>query len=349
MTNSEFKMNRRSFTRAGGALVLGGLAVPALAACSDENGSAPSGSGGTGTNTMTLKLGYNTTSDYPHGQIMERFAKNVAGQSGGEIKIQTFPDATLGDETQMLEGIQLGTLDMAKAITSVLASVVPEFGAFDLPYLFRDKDHMMTVLNGDIGSGMLDRLEAEGLKGLYWMDQGTRNFYTVDDPINVVDDLRGLKIRAIEAPVMIDTINALGASATPLPFSELYVALQTDVVDGAENSPDAIVSAKQHELIRHYAATEHFRTPVLVYMSGETWNGLAKDQQAVITESAVEATDWGADLYEQEALSGLEVMKQAGVQLTEPDLEPFRQATEIVYDKHADSIGADLIDAIRAS
>jgi tripartite ATP-independent transporter DctP family solute receptor len=344
MTNSEFNMSRRAFTRAGGALLLVGLAAPALAACAGGNGS---GSGGS--NTATLKLGYNSTSDYPHGQIMERFAKNVAKQSGGEMKIQTFPDATLGDETQMLEGIQLGSLDMAKASTSVLASVVPAFGAFDLPYLFRDKDHLMGVLNGDIGADLLDRLEAKGLKGLYWMEQGTRNFYTVDHPINGVDDLRGLKIRTIEAPVMIDTINALGASATPLPFSELYVAMQTHVVDGAENSPDALVSAKHHELIRHYAATEHFRTPVLVYMSGERWNGLAKDQQAVITDAAAEATEWGADLYEQEAATALEAMKQAGVQITEPDLEPFRQATETVYDKHADSIGADLIDAIRAS
>jgi len=341
MTNSDFKITRRLFTRAGGALILGGLAAPALAACSGGNGD--------GSSATTLKLGYNTTPDYPHGQIMERFAKNVADQSGGQIKIQTFPDATLGDETQMLEGIQLGTLHMAKAITSVLASVVPAFGAFDLPYLFRDKDHMMTVLNGDIGSDLLDRLEAKGLKGLYWMDQGTRNFYTVNHPINGVDDLRGLKIRAIEAPVMIDTINALGASATPLPFSELYVALQTHVVDGAENSSDAIVSAKHHELIRHYAATEHFRTPVLVYMSGEAWSGLAKDQQTVITDSAEEATGWGADLYEQEAATALKAMKQAGVQVSEPDLEPFRQATETVYDKHADSIGADLIDAIRAA
>jgi tripartite ATP-independent transporter DctP family solute receptor len=338
MNNFDISMSRRAFTRAGGALVLAGLAAPTLAACSESGDSAGN-----------LKLGYNTTSTYPHGQIMERFAKNVATQSGDEMKIQTFPDATLGDETQMLEGIRLGTLDMAKAITSVLASVVPAFGAFDLPYLFRDKDHMMTVLNGDIGSDLLDRLEAEGLKGLYWMDQGSRNFYTVDQPINGVDDLRGLKIRAIEAPVMIDTINALGASATPLPFSELYVALQTHVVDGAENSPDAIVSAKQHEVIHHYAATEHFRTPVLVYMSGERWNGLAKDQQTVITDAAAEATEWGADLYEQEAATALEAMKQAGVKVSEPDLDPFRRATENVYDKHADSIGTDLIDAIRAA
>jgi TRAP-type C4-dicarboxylate transport system substrate-binding protein len=127
------------------------------------------------------------------------------------------------------------------------------------------------------------------------------------------------------------------------------VALQTHVVDGAENSPDAIVSAKQHEVVGHYAATEHFRTPVLVYMSGERWNGLSADQQAIITEAATEATDWGADLYEEEAATALETMKQAGVEVSEPDLEPFRQATESVYDKHADSIGADLIDAIRAA
>lgn len=344
MSNVPFTLSRRAFTRAGGALVLGGLAAPTLAACAGD-----SGTGSGGSKSVTMKLGYNSTSDYPHGQIMERFAKNVLEQSGDEIRIQTFPDATLGDETQMLEGIKLGTLDMSKAITSVLAGVVPAFGAFDLPYLFRDKDHMMSVLNGDIGSNMLDQLEAEGLKGLYWMEQGTRNFYTVDRPINGVDDLRGLKIRAIEAPVMIDTINALGASATPLPFSELYVALQSHIVDGAENSPDALVSAKHHEIAKHYAATEHFRTPVLVYMSGDRWNGLAKDQQAVITDSATEATEWGADLYEQEAETALKVMAEAGVEVTEPDLEPFRQATENVYDKHADSIGADLIDAIRAA
>lgn len=340
MTNTGINLTRRSFTRTGGALLLGGLAAPALASCGN-GGSA--GSGG----STTLKLGYNTTKTYPHGQIMERFAKNVSDESGGETKIQTYPDATLGDETQMLEGMQLGTVDMAKAITSVLASVVPAFGAFDLPYLFRDKDHMFSVLNGDIGADLFSQMEGKGLKGLYWMDQGTRNFYTLDRAINTVEDLDGLKIRAIEAPVMIDTLKALGCSPTPMPFSELYVALQTHVVDGAENSPDALVSAKQHELIKHYAETEHFRTPVLVYMSKKKWDGLSTDQQTVITDAATEATEWGADLYEEEAATALETMREAGIEITTPDIETFRQATESVYDKHADAIGADLIDAIR--
>jgi tripartite ATP-independent transporter DctP family solute receptor len=341
MTNTGINLSRRSFTRAGGALLLGGLAAPALASCG--NG----GSGSAGSGATTLKLGYNTTKTYPHGQIMERFAKNVSDTTGGETKIQTYPDATLGDETQMLEGMQLGTVDMAKAITSVLASLIPAFGAFDLPYLFRDKDHMFTVLNGDIGADLFDQMEAKGLKGLYWMDQGTRNFYTLDRAINSMQDLDGLKIRAIEAPVMLDTLKAFGASPTPMPFSELYVALQTHVVDGAENSPDALVSAKHHELVKYYAETEHFRTPVLVYMSKNKWDGLSQDQQTAITDAATEATDWGADLYEKEAATAVETMREAGIEITTPGLEPFREATQAVYDKHADTIGADLIDAIR--
>lgn len=343
MTNTRINLSRRSFTRAGGALLLGGLAAPALASCG--NG----GSGSAGSGSTTLKLGYNSTKDYPHGQIMERFAKNVSDETGGKTKIQTYPDATLGDETQMLEGMKLGTVDMSKAITSVLASVVPAFGAFDLPYLFRDKDHQFSVLNGDIGADLLEQMEAKGFKGLYWMDQGTRNFYTLDRAINSMEDLRGLKIRAIEAPIMIDTLKAFGASPTPLPFSELYVAMQTHVVDGAENSADALVSAKHHELAKYYARTEHFRTPVLVYMSKKKWDGLSKDQQTAITDAATEATEWGADLYEKEVASAEETMRQAGMEFTKPDLDPFHEAAESVYDKHADTIGADLIDAIRSA
>jgi tripartite ATP-independent transporter DctP family solute receptor len=326
----------------GGGLLLGGLAAPALAACGESE------TGG-GEGNISLTVGYNTAAEYPHGAIIEHFVELLTEQTNGELDSQTFPNATLGDETKMLEGIRLGTLDLAKAITSVLASVVPQLGALDLPYLFRDKAHMFAVLNGPIGADLLAQMESAGLKGLLWLDQGTRNFYTVDTPIRELADLQGLKIRAIEAPVMVDTINALGALATPMPFSELYVALQTHVVDGAENSPDAIASAKHYEVCRHYAESAHFRTPCLLYMSMERWDGLSADLQDAITTAATQAGEWGADLYEEEAVAGIATMTEAGMEITSPDLEEFRLAVQPVYDQHVEAIGADLVESIRAA
>ena len=218
--------------------------APAVAQAQDKWDSAPWIEG----KPITFKAGYNTVKQYPHGRAIERFVNRVAERSGENLQIQTFPSEQAGNERQMLDAVILGNLDICKTSTGIISAVVPEFGVFDLPYVFRDLKHMMAVINSKVGQDLAAKLEARNVKILFWMEQGTRSFYTTSKQIKTPNDLKGLKIRTIASPVMVDTINALGATATPMGFGDLYLGLKSGVVDGAENAPDAIWYAKQYEV-----------------------------------------------------------------------------------------------------
>ncbi len=302
------------------------------------------------TPTFTLKAGHNTAETYPHAKVIVHFAEQVGKLTNGKVKVDVFHNGTLGDEAKMFDGLRLGTVDMAKTITSIPANTIPEFGVFDLPYLFKNKDQQFKLLTGTLGDNLFKKLETVGVKGLFWMDQGSRDFYTAKKPIRALADLKGLKIRAIQSPIMIDTINALGASATPMSFNELYTALQQGTVDGAENSPDAVWAAKQYEVAKYFSLTEHFRTPVLFMMSMQTWNKMPKDVQDAITAASKESFQWGYGLYEAEANQNLQDLKSKGMEVIKiDDLEPFRKAVAPVYDKYASKVGPDLVKEIQNS
>ena len=295
---------------------------------------------------MTLKAGYNTVKQYPHGRAIERFVNRVAERSGENFQIQTFPSEQAGNERQMLEAIILGNLDIAKVSTGVISTVVPEFGVFDLPYVFRDLNHMMATIDGKVGQELSAKLEARGVKVLMWMEQGTRSFYTASKPIKTPADLKGLKIRTIQSPVMVDTINALGATATPMGFGELYLALKSGVVDGAENAPDAIWYAKQHEVAKYFSVTNHFRTPVVLVMSKAKFDALPPEYKEIVTVTARETQDWAGSLYSKVSDALMDSLKKAGVNIVETDEAAFRKAVEPVYSKHGERFSA-LLQAIR--
>ena len=296
---------------------------------------------------VVLRAGHNQISEYPHGKIIVYFADKVAERSKGSLKVQIFHQGTLGQERELFEGMRLGTVDMAKTITSVIGNTVPEFGLFDLPYLFRDLDHQLQVLNGPVGKQLLAKLETADVKGLFWMEQGTRSFYLAKRAVRTPADLKGLKIRVMESPIMVDTINALGAAATPMPWGELYTSLRQGVVDGAENAPDAIATSKQYEVAKFYAMTDHFRTPTLFMISLKTWGRLSEEHRQILLDASKEAADWGKNLYSQEAAEYMKKLRAAGMEIIEVDREPFRKAVEPVYQKYGAKFGWDLIRSIR--
>jgi tripartite ATP-independent transporter DctP family solute receptor len=295
---------------------------------------------------VTLKAGYNTVKQYPHGRAIERFANRVAERTGENFQIQTFPSEQAGNERQMLDAIVLGNLDICKTSTGIISAMVPEFGVFDLPYVFRDLNHMMAVINGKVGQELAAKLEARGVKVLFWMEQGTRSFYTTSKPIKTPDDLKGMKIRTIQSPVMVDTINALGATATPMGFGELYLALKSGVVDGAENAPDAIWYAKHHEAAKYFSVTNHFRTPVVVVMSKAKFDALPAEYKEIVTETARDTQNWAGTLYSQVSDALMASLRKGGMTIVESNEQAFRKAVEPVYAKHGDRFAA-LLQAIR--
>lgn len=291
---------------------------------------------------VTLKAGYNTVKQYPHARAIERFVNRVAERTGENLQIQTFPSEQAGNERQMFDAVTLGTLDIAKVSTGVITTAVPEFGVLDLPYVFRDLNHMMATLKGKVGQDLTAKLEARNVKILFWMEQGTRSFYTASKPIRTAADLKGMKIRTIATPVMVDTINALGATATPMGFGDLYLGLKSGIVDGAENAPDAIWYAKHHEVAKYFTITNHFRTPVVVVMNKAKFDALSPEYKEIITTTARETQEWSGTLYSQVSVALMATLKKAGMTIIEADEESFRKAVEPVYAKHGEKFAAQL-------
>jgi tripartite ATP-independent transporter DctP family solute receptor len=291
---------------------------------------------------VTLKAGYNTVKQYPHARAIERFVNRVAERTGENLNIQTFPSEQAGNERQMFDAVTLGTLDIAKVSTGIISTAVPEFGVFDLPYVFRDLNHMMATTKSKIGQDLAAKLETRNVKILFWMEQGTRSFYTASKPIRTPNDLKGMKIRTISAPVMVDTINALGATATPMGFGDLYLGLKSGIVDGAENAPDAIWYAKQHEVSKYFSMTNHFRTPVVVIMNKAKFDALSPEYKEIITTSARETQEWSGTLYSQVSAELMTSLKKGGMTVIQPDEEAFRKAVEPVYVKHGQLFAAQL-------
>lgn len=291
---------------------------------------------------VTFKAGYNTVKQYPHGRAIERFANRVAERTGENLQIQTFPSEQVGNERQMLDAIILGNLDIAKVSTGVISTVVPEFGVFDLPYVFRDLNHMMATIRSKVGQDLAAKLEARNVKVLFWMEQGTRSFYTTAKQVRTPSDLKGMKIRTIASPVMVDTINALGATATPMGFGDLYLGLKSGIVDGAENAPDAIWYAKHHEVSKYFSITNHFRTPVVVVMNKAKFDALSPEYKDIITTTARDTEEWSGTLYSQVSAALLDSLKKGGMTVVDADEAAFRKAVEPVYAKHAEKFAAQL-------
>ena len=291
---------------------------------------------------ITLKAGYNTVRQYPHARAIERFVNRVAERTGENLQIQTFPSEQAGNERQMLDAIVLGNLDIAKVSTGVISTVVPEFGVFDLPYVFRDLNHMMATIKSKVGQDLVAKLEARNVKVLFWMEQGTRSFYTASKPVRAPSDLKGMKIRTIASPVMVDTINALGASATPMGFGDLYLGLKSGVVDGAENAPDAIWYAKHYEVAKYFTITNHFRTPVVVVMNKAKFDALPPEYKEIIMVTAQETQDWAGTLYSQVSAALMSSLQKAGMTIIDADEQAFRKAVEPVYAKDGEKCAAQL-------
>jgi tripartite ATP-independent transporter DctP family solute receptor len=297
---------------------------------------------------IEIKLGHNAPRELPHGMIFEYFKMRVE-EIDPSITIKIYPNAVLGSEREMLESVQFGSLEMAKVMTSVTTAVCPEFKVLDLPYLFPTRQHMWMTIKGPIGDCLNKCLEEQaGVKNLFWQDQSTRNIYT-NKPVKTPEDLKGMKIRVMKSSVMVDTLNAMGASATPMAFGEVYSAIRQGVLDGAENAPMSIESNKHYEVAKYINLTHHFRTPTHLLVNLNFWkNKLTQQNRDAILQAAQEAEEWGLRYVmarDREAMSRLE---NYGMTVINCDIEAFMKSVESVYKKNKDIIPGNFIDRILA-
>jgi tripartite ATP-independent transporter DctP family solute receptor len=277
----------------------------------------------------------------------EHFIKKaVEEKSRGEIEVRIYDSGRLGGETDNVERIRLGTIEMADVSTAVLGNFLEDFFVFDLPFLFDSYDHQKRALSSEVGQVLNQRLESIGIKGLGFYVSPARNLYT-KRPVGSIGDLKGMKIRVMESRIMQKTINSFGSYAIPLSFHELYNALQQDVVDGAENNPMQYYATAHTDLCKYYTLTEHFRVPTIMIMPLAFYEGLSPDHRAIldtVMAASLDFWDSTAAAVEQEVFGKIQAQ---GVTVNKIDKTPFRQRVKPIYDEFIEKYGDDLIRKIR--
>ncbi|MFO7622087.1 MAG: TRAP transporter substrate-binding protein [Bacteroidales bacterium] len=285
-----------------------------------------------GDGTTTLKLAHSLDLSHPVHKGMVYMAQRCEEISLGKLKLEIYPSGQLGSEQQCLELLQIGSLSLTKVSSSVLESFTDNYRVFGLPYIFKSTEHAFRVLDGPIGKEILASSEPFLIKGLCFYDAGSRSFYTLNKPVNHPDDLSGLKIRVQKSIVAVQMVKSMGGSPTPIDWGELYTALQSGVVDGAENNPPSFYTSRHYEVCKYYSLNEHTMVPDVLVISLKVWNGLTDQQKAWLQQAADESVPVQRKLWKESVEESLKLVREAGVQITYPDKEPFTQKAAGIYE-----------------
>ena len=289
----------------------------------------------------TLRFAFSLAKDHPLGTGAQVFADAVAQKSGGKMKVTLFPNAVLGSDPQNLSAIRGGTLDFTSMATGLVASIDKQFGVFDLPFLFNSAQEAFAIVDGPVGTRMLDDLSKQGVIGLGIWDLGFRNMTNSKRPIAKAEDVAGLKIRVIASPVYIDLFSTLGANPVPMTFGEVYGALESRAIDGQDNPVGVIESAKFAEVQKYLSLTRHVYTGMPFMMSKKTWDGMSEAERKIIREAADEAKQEERKVSlakEGQAIDGLRKTMQVN-EVSPPELARLRQKVQPVVDKFAREAG----------
>lgn len=296
-----------------------------------------------------LKLAHGLDPSHPVHKGMVFMAERLAEKSGGKLSIDIYPSGQLGSEQQCVELLQIGSLAITKVSAAVMESFTPKFKALGLPYVFRSKDHSFKVFDGEIGREMLLGTEEFWIRGLCFYDAGFRSFYTIDKPINSPEDLKGLKIRVMKSQTAMEMVRALGGSPTPISWGELYTALQSGVVDGAENNEPSLYTSHHYEVCKHYSLDEHTCVPDVLIISTKVWNSLTKEEQKWLQEAANESVPVQRKYWAESVEESLRVVQENGVTIHRPDKTKFAdKVTELLNKYREDEVLGDLIQRIQA-
>ena len=296
---------------------------------------------------MKLRLGHVLDQKSTRHEAASKFAELVAKKSDGAIVIELFPSSQLGNERDMLEGLQMGTID-AVITGDIVSNFYAPLGLFSVPYMFNDLKHLRTVIYGEIGESIKAGLEKEGIVALEFMERGPREI-TSNKPVNKVEDIQGLKIRVPEIPVIVESWKAMGANPTPMAFGEVYTALQQKTIDAQENPFVDIASAKLEEVQKFIALSDHMFGYAMLSISPDVWAKLSDAEKALFREAAREARDYqnGLLVKVDEELEKYFISK--GITFTKPDKSGFIAKAKPVHEKYAKRLGQELYDKISAA
>lgn len=301
--------------------------------------------------TRTIKFATQNPKGHPLVMGMEKFAEIVAAKSGGKLKVNLFPGGTLGSDQANVSAIQGGTLEMATMNSGILASQVKEFAVYDFPFMFGSNAEAEAIVDGPFGRKLHDKLKDKGLIGLSYFELGFRDITNSKRPITKVEDLAGLKLRVIPNPINVDWVKALDANPTPLPFPEVYAAMEQKAIDGQENPVTVINANKFYEVQKHVVLSHHQYNPQSVLISKKFWDSLAPAQQKIVADAAAEATRYQRQQAREQVAIALDNMKKNGMQVTElppAELAKLRDKMRPVTAKHAVTVGQDVVAELQA-
>jgi tripartite ATP-independent transporter DctP family solute receptor len=328
-------MNRREFLGTTSAVALAslGATLPALAQAK-----------------LALKASDVHPAGYPTVVAVETLGKKLEKATNGRLSVQMFASMQLGGEKEAIEQAQVGAIQFARVSVGALGPVINELNVFNLPFLFRNTAHAQKVIDGEIGQELLDAVtnSKAGLVGICWMDAGARNVYDTKHPIKSIGDLKGLKVRVMGNPMFVDMMNALGGNGVAMGYDQVFTALQTGVVDGAENNPPSFVFDNHFQVAKFYTLTEHLIVPEMLVFSKKTWDTLSKDDQALLVKFGKEAQQEERVLWNKYEKEAMDKAKAAGIQIIElADKKPFQDAVKPVWDKYGPKF-AEMIKRIQA-
>ncbi|WP_460274351.1 TRAP transporter substrate-binding protein [Celeribacter sp. ULVN23_4] len=289
---------------------------------------------------VNLRLAHVVNEQDAYHTAAVKFQELVSERSDGAITVEIFPNATLGDERTLLEGMQIGTVDMGVITNGPVANFLEDIAVFELPFLFPSPEAAYSVLDGEIGQELLGRLEEVNLKGLAYAERGFRNLTNSKRPVNSPADLDGLRIRVMENPVYIDSFRELGADAIPMAWTEALTGMQQNTIDGQENPVGVVYSFKLNETQTNMTMTRHTYAPALFVMGMPKWNQLSEEAQDIIAAAAQEAAEYERALNAELEEEQLAALKDAGMNVVEDaDLAAFSAAVQPVYDKYGEKFG----------
>lgn len=293
---------------------------------------------------LTLKAADVHPAGYPNVVAVENLGKKLEAATKGKIKLQMFPGGVLGSEKEVVEQTQVGAIQIARISLGVLGPVVPEVNVFNMPFVFRDEAHMRKVIDGAIGDEILQKItnSPARLVALGYMDSGSRSLYT-KKPVRKPEDLKGQKIRMMGNPLFVDTMNAMGGNGISMGHTEVFGALQTGVIDGAENNPPTLYTSNQYTTVKYYTQTNHLIIPEIFVMSKVTWDKLSKDEQALVKKFSREAQMEQRGLWDKSVAEYTAKLKAAGIEFINTDTKPFYDATAPVRAKY----GAQFTDLMK--
>jgi tripartite ATP-independent transporter DctP family solute receptor len=314
------------------------LVLVISAGCGKEKGEAEP--------EIILKLAHSLDITHPVHKAMVYMTERVREKSSGRMKVEIFPNEQLGDEKESIESLQLGYLAMTKTSTAPMEGFVPRMMIFGIPYLFRDSEHFWKVAKGPIGKELLLAGESKRLRGLCYYDAGARSFYAKKE-IHSPADLKRMKIRVQSSIMAMKSVEAMGGSPTPIPWGELYTALEQGVVDAAENNPPSFRTSRHYEVCKYYILDEHTRVPDLLVISTRVWNSLSHEFQQILQEAADESAEYQRKIWAEAEENDMKKVQDEGVKIIRPDKEPFRASVKSMWDEFEGTDISELIKQIQ--